>query len=379
MVATRSVPSSLSDFVRSTARRAPVTTRDASFLILSCVFFYLLWVVMYHNGSADAMNAVVEAGKFPDGTPLKTHYTGIAPVDKILSILVAFTYPVTIGNDQAAWLLMVDVVSTLQTGLAWAFIDSVRFGNKSAWLSYPALIYLAVNGFGAAAILPLYFFTHLRNPIAPGEHYLQLWNAKPLAYSIVLGVLLPGLAELGGMRLSGTQWRHQAIIAFFQASPLLAAALQWTMSGLYPIRNIDVRTRKIAYMPSLRQALVVAGGFSAIAHMLVLGFLLTGRESFSAVYVPDNTRPVAATGLAKLLEGSRLFLQYDFLGISLSVALWCYYLVKETGEEVSTKTLTFILGGILTAGPGAVGSATLYWRENRLYEKQKNSMVRVNA
>ena len=105
-----------------------------AFPILSAAFIYLLWVLMYENGSADAMRAAVSQTEMPDGTPLKVKYTGIRPIDEFLSILVVFTYPVTNGEDKPSWLLMMGIVSTLQTATLWCYIDTLRKGRMSAWL-----------------------------------------------------------------------------------------------------------------------------------------------------------------------------------------------------------------------------------------------------
>lgn len=105
------------------------------FPTISVVFFILLWVVMFRNGSVDSMNLAIDNRELAPGQPLQVHYTGIPPVDNLLVTLVAFTYPVTSAEDKPSMLLMVDIVSTLQTALLWAHLDNNRVGRKTKWLA----------------------------------------------------------------------------------------------------------------------------------------------------------------------------------------------------------------------------------------------------
>jgi hypothetical protein len=105
-----------------------------AFLTLSAAAFYSLWIFMIQNGSFDALNVAVADGQFANGTPLKTIYTGVPPIDAFLTTLVAFTYEVTSGQDTGAWLLMVDITSTLQTSLLWVLADSLRDGRTQIWV-----------------------------------------------------------------------------------------------------------------------------------------------------------------------------------------------------------------------------------------------------
>lgn len=105
-----------------------------TFLALSAAAFYSLWILMIQNGSFDALNEAVADGHFANGTPLKTTYTGFPPIDAFLTTLVAFTYDVTSGEDTRAWLLMVDITSTLQSSLLWVLTDSLRDGRPKIWV-----------------------------------------------------------------------------------------------------------------------------------------------------------------------------------------------------------------------------------------------------
>lgn len=221
---------------------------------------------------------------------------------------------------------------------------------------------------GAAVILPIYFYFSLKNAPTHSESYIQLWNAKPLTLAFVIGSLLPGLAEITATVIPRSDLAHQYVIAFMQASPLVMSVIQYVGSGLYPIRNIDVRTRKSAYIPSVQQALLVAGTFSMIAHLITFGNIVFGGLSARSIYLPDSQRPAQASESTLLLEGSRIFLQYDFIGICLSTAFWCAYLITDLFHVSVARLAPVLAFAIVLAGPGAVGCAVLSWREQEILE-----------
>lgn len=105
------------------------------FPLFSLLAIYLLWVLMYQNGTIDEMDIAVRQKQFADGTPLQTVYCGISLVDYAISTLVAFTYYLSDGSKPSTRLLMVDVVSTLQAASLWCLIDSLRLGRRSSLLA----------------------------------------------------------------------------------------------------------------------------------------------------------------------------------------------------------------------------------------------------
>lgn len=111
------------------------TPRYIAFPIISAISTYYLWIVMNSNGAADALQAVLATGKYADGTPLSASYTGVRPLDQLIAVIVAFEYPVTSGEDKPSWLLMIDIMSTLQTAIIWIFMDSMRKGRSTSWLA----------------------------------------------------------------------------------------------------------------------------------------------------------------------------------------------------------------------------------------------------
>ncbi|RMD42208.1 hypothetical protein DV735_g2939, partial [Chaetothyriales sp. CBS 134920] len=179
---------SFNNLLKTFKPRDIVGPRYIAFPILSVIFTYYLWIVMGRNGAGDELQATLAAGEYADGTPISASYTGIRSLDQLVAIIVAFEYPVTTGQHQPSWLLMLDIIPVL-----WCF---------------------AVNVVGAAVILPLYFWIQLR--YQPAEHYINLWDAAPLPAAFLIGGILPGLALVTATVLPRSTLTQQQIIALNQ-------------------------------------------------------------------------------------------------------------------------------------------------------------------
>jgi hypothetical protein len=80
---------------------------------LSLLGFYLVWGVMYRNGSFDLMLRTAWTATYEDGRYLRKSYTGIFAVDFPIRILVIFFDGLLGTSDPAPYLMLVELVSTL--------------------------------------------------------------------------------------------------------------------------------------------------------------------------------------------------------------------------------------------------------------------------
>jgi len=108
-------------------------TLHSLFIALSFLGFGLLWGGMALNGTLDAMNTVKAAHVFPDGTPLRSVYTHIPPLDDFLTTLTVFFYNLTNGKNAAPRLLFCDLAVILQVVVLWILVESRRGYNRSRW------------------------------------------------------------------------------------------------------------------------------------------------------------------------------------------------------------------------------------------------------
>jgi hypothetical protein len=233
--------------------------------------------------------------------------------------------------------------------------------NQLILTSSPTLWCFAINAIGAAIVLPMYFWLQLRH--RPSEEYIQLWNSAPLPNAFLIGAVIPGLVLVTAPLFPRPVLTHQYIIAVVQASPLLIAVMQNVGSSLYPIRNLDIRRRRTAALPSLQQVLKYGTIFSAGMHLFILGHGIFGSSSLFSIFVPDANAAVSASAMNKILEGARYFLQWDLIGIAASTILWCYYMVAELSDISQNKLVAGLVGSTILFGPGATTSAVLSWRE----------------
>jgi hypothetical protein len=97
---------------------------------LSASTLYAIWYFAFANGLLAQNDIVIASGKLP-GTndPLRTVYTGIGPVDRLLTLLTIFFYPALDG--QSPGLLVHSLGFSGTFGAAWTLVvlESWRKGN----------------------------------------------------------------------------------------------------------------------------------------------------------------------------------------------------------------------------------------------------------
>jgi len=237
---------------------------------------------------------------------------------------------------------------------------------------------LLLNGFGAAIILPIYCFIHLRSSPTKRDNALPLNEAKALAATTALGSLIPLILMLPPLVDCRIE-QQQAFIALFQITPLLFVTIQYIAVHLITIfrKNID---HSDADKPFVLQCYIFAGICSATAHVYALAVSLFTRNpatAFSRVYIPSpaNVDPSAPS---KITEGAHLFLQYDWIIINLTCILYAYLLfephlktrapfksyVNVRPDLEKQMALLLIALTTVTLGPGAAVSFAFAARED---------------
>jgi hypothetical protein len=115
--------------------------RGAALLLLPLIAIaavYCLWIVSTNNGLFGQINGIVEQKQpmFPGSkSPLMLKYTGVAAVDRQMSILVTFFGPVVqVGYEP---LHLFSLFGLGQFGGAWTLLvmESLRRGNRGKVVS----------------------------------------------------------------------------------------------------------------------------------------------------------------------------------------------------------------------------------------------------
>ena len=134
--------------------------------------------------------------------------------------------------------------------------------------------------------------------------------------------------------------------------------------------------------PFVYLALTFTGTCSAIAHVYSLTTSLLSQDpatAFSRVYIPSPGR-VDSSASNKLTEGGLLFLQYDFLVVSLTCILYAYLLLEPQSKALMSSfsaihersgleklaTMLLVVSATALLGPGAVVSFAFALREDSL-------------
>ncbi|KAI1370877.1 hypothetical protein F4677DRAFT_339025 [Hypoxylon crocopeplum] len=363
-------------------------TSGRYFYTLSCFAVLALWGVSLWNGTVTALIFAAWHGKLGEGgLPLKTVYTGVPLIDYPIAVLVAFFFYGTNGHDDGYQLFLLDAYSTLQPAFVWLYVEASRPWGEPKWISRPVVFGLLWQCFGAAISLPLYYGTHLQwisQTRADVARAADISQAIAIPFAFLFGAVAPmviGMAPTWFGPYSRPATTHQMILAAWQPDPiwvswitLIAATIvaslpQSRKSRTRPNRDGDEDKRRAHRW--ICASYLLAAASSVLGHLYVMGRIATSDSQAMDVvrmYVPFLfTGPSETTDI--LVRGPWLFLQYDFIIISLSSLSWAFLLLKSTYPKghVSTAALALVMMvSSVVIGPGATVSITLFLRERHL-------------
>ena len=105
-------------------------------LAISAFGFYSIIGLTERNGWGPLLRATLEDNPtLPDtGEPLRTHYTGIAVLDALLTILVRFFYSCAVGERPALSVFTAYFAGQVLASHAVLVLEGLRTGNKGAAL-----------------------------------------------------------------------------------------------------------------------------------------------------------------------------------------------------------------------------------------------------
>ena len=208
----------------------------------------------------------------------------------------------------------------------------------------------------------------------------HLEKARFLPLSFILGAVVPAVVGMAptwfGPELRSAEM-HQILLAAWQPDPIWVS---WTLqAAAYAGTHFIGRSagtpedRRKAYW-WVRVSYLLAAILSALGHLYVVSRIISSygeTVNFTRMYVPFPITGPAGTASNIFARGPWLFLQYDFLIISLSSLSWAYLLLRQTAwaQRFSRGILGLIMFvGTVTIGPGASVSLALFVRESQLHE-----------
>ena len=229
--------------------------------------------------------------------------------------------------------------------------------------------------FGAAISLPLFYLTHLEWLQTRCFRYapVPLSSAKALPISFALGGLIPAIIGMWPTWYHRSTTAHQNILASWQPDPIWVSIFQIAATNLFRWWSDSASQRDLGKASWwVKMSYAMAAASSAFGHvyvMVIISFSGDPSLRFMRMYFPHLFSGPQGTGHNILMRGPWLFLQYDFIIISLSSLSWAYLLVSKMDSNTGmrdTWIMPLIVVGTLTVGPGATVSLLLYWRETQL-------------
>ncbi|GJE93620.1 hypothetical protein PsYK624_097800 [Phanerochaete sordida] len=327
-----------------------------------------------------ALAAAQAAGRFADGTPLRTRYTGLAPLDGVLSGLVAYFFLLVDGADPAALRFSRWFVPQLAP---WLVLMHWEAGRRTALVArIPTLVGLVMQRLTGGVVLPLYYAAFaLTTPLAPTPPTPDtVARAHALLPALALGFGLPSLALFAApARLAPAS--AQLLAALWQPFPLwlalLANGLRPFFAAVLPAPAGPAACARAAKQ-SIQRTFLACGALSALTHIWALADALTAKSPSAALittFVPYTLW--LSLGLAPrpdappLHQAARAFFQYDCACIALGAALffaWSHAALARPGRDAGLAGWAARAGVLcVVGGPGAALAWAAYVREDQVF------------
>lgn len=208
-------------------------------------------------------------------------------------------------------------------------------------------------------------------------------KARALLPALIIGLFYPYYLVL--YPPSGTTAsQHQSFIAFYQLSPFFVYIAIQTMSCLLPApmdSPMDTSDGVGKDASFAKTSYAVSGVWAAIAYVSTVIIALTSSDpeiSLGNMFIPSISDVGNATAATHIKEGSFLFMKIDYIMVLIACVFYAAKTLElmwvggpERAKGIASHRLavvgfclTFV--GSLIVGPGAVVSAVLYTREDKL-------------
>ncbi|OTB08964.1 hypothetical protein M426DRAFT_316256 [Hypoxylon sp. CI-4A] len=353
-----------------------------TFAAIATTTTWLMRVETVLQGVPRNFQAVVDAAKFENGTPLVARYTGVTALDEVAKFLVAAFMEGTAGWDvgvraHQTWFLM----NWFAIICVWS-VEACRRRNAGRVISFIALFSSLYQVIGAAVIAPIYYLIYAFT--SSGDAYHQQGREVPIGYAkallpaVIIGYLAPTVA-LWYVPLSSLE-TVQFLTAFWQPTPLYASALLLIFSFLVSSSSTE-KNGDAKYLKRVYVLAALASAFSHI-HTLYCAFTLDDpRFSLGYVFLPNRDSWKDSMG-----QGLHYIFQIDAFGAFGSSLFWCWLMVYDSlrvlGQSGVVPLVKAALGIVLVtliAGPGTAIAIVFHWREKRLIMIENGSKKAKSA
>ncbi|KAF3278756.1 hypothetical protein TWF173_002134 [Orbilia oligospora] len=365
---------------------------------------FSMYGLAYRNGYLKALLRLKDFGPhlLPGSeNPILKTYTGIAPLDKLITIAVVLFANITDGSAPHFSLYGFHFGGQLTSIWTVLMIEGYRFGNRGTPLSLSVLWGCAMQGLGYGCIMPLYGILHLYYSSASSsdkkELATSLWIKnqtllKTLPLSIIIGYIVPSI--LIAIPFASNNL-HQWLVGFWQGVPVWMALLQYiagivsnntqclkTPASSSPANKTPNISTRIRELMSLQDVYRVAFDITAVTHVTTM-MIIAARNlcpvlfsqwglstlTFRDVFLPPSI--FSDIGETNMATAAQNFLQYDQYVGSAAAIIWAMALCKTTRKTPMSISQWLLLAGealgvTLLAGPCGAVIALMWNRDERI-------------
>lgn len=358
-----------------------------AFFLLFGFAVYSIHVFSDNNGLFRLVEHFADNKVLPgSGEPLRTVYTGVEPVDRLLSVLTVFFIPVVDGSNPS--LFLHSVTFTGAFGSAWVLVvlEAWRKGNSSKLFSLPSIFGVAAQVVTFAVSTPLYLGLQLLTSDTSSQPTAKniaipraVVNAIPVVF--ILAYQVPSFAMLIPAPEVVTFDQKQILVALWQPWPVYVSILLTIVSLLFSGSTSDNSPFKLR--KSLRAAYTFALTNAALNHVIAwtISLATVAKPEFfnenylhslhpAQVFTPYNPFTNGELKVKDIGDGVHIFLQWDFLAGTSAVLLWAvavnaFARCKIQGKVCWSGLLFKTVTSTLLTGP--VGAAVqLVWERDEL-------------
>ncbi|KAI1179281.1 hypothetical protein F4777DRAFT_506263 [Nemania sp. FL0916] len=361
----------------------PTTTRPYNALLVSVLAVAsaaALWLMRIEppmKGVPVDFVERVEARTYPDGTAMRTHYTGIKAVDEGVLFLIAAFAAGPLGWDNGVRLQQLHfIVQFAAVIVAWN-VEACRARNSWKLISFTWFFALFYQTVGGAVIIPLYYVAHVLSSSSDAHHVsgrrVSLPHAKSLLLSVAIGYLIPSLAMYIPFLSASSR---EFLLFLWQPAPIFVNVLLFLFSEVFATAEPRGVKNRNPDVPHLKRLYALTGVVCTVNQLVTLYVCATAggigdpKLGFAYVFLPDRDLMARTT-----TAGLHYIFQIDWWGCFVPTLFWAWISVADChrlllGNSVSAAQLVkwalYILGLSLALGPGGMLAVVWSWREDRL-------------
>ncbi|KAL5342126.1 hypothetical protein BJX70DRAFT_336807 [Aspergillus crustosus] len=371
--------------------------------LLSVGVFYAIFYFAEVNGANKLVSSSVASGRLPGSdAPLRRVYTGVGPIDELLTVLVVFFWPTTDGSHLSLFVHSIGFSGTF--GSAWVLVtlESWRRGNAWTVAGFPVVFGLMAQVLTIAFAGSLYgavqLFTSV-TAVKPTAENIRVPRAvlKAIPLVFLVGFMVPTSLLLVPVSEHVTTDLKQVFIALWQPWPAYVSILLTIVHIVFsPFTTNDNNVEGgRATLRSLRWVYAFAFGHAALSHIISWTIplaTLVAPQLFKEEYL-NALHPSAVFEIPKPWEtpvlvdnlgaGVHAFLRWDYLISSAGILIWALTLYQNAHRTVYGRAGCvglFVKVAALAAVSGPVGAAVeLIWERDELVINELGGLKRVAA